>query len=278
MSDNVLLTEESVEAIQQHMDEVSNFALNTGRAPLSTRSATPGAMLRGYLMQGVSRGQMALCALVSRRPEYRCFKIDLAGVIYTNYPTGDSRFQLRFYKDGATWFDTAILDVDNLTAGALLEAISYASADPNTGDQQLPTDCMVAALGHPTQHTNMQPNDELYPAIPSTYQPGDLIDSKIGSWVFGIHNASLPDGFDVDLLFSFDADDPVQLAGPGVMTLYEVYDVPTGEIIVVTDVMEVASPSPLRGGTKIVVGFFDDVGYGIVSAHPREYLFEQDYV
>ena len=276
MSDHTL-TSESIDVIQETVDTVQRMFPFGAKTGILSPEPSSSSNLRGYLLQGVSRGQKALCAITARRPEYRCYKIDLAGIVYTNDPDSESKFQLRFKKDGATWFDTDILTVADLTIGKLLHAISNASM--LLGSQNgIQTTKMLGTLGHPFQATHLINNDELYPSLPSTYKLGDYIDSKTGSWLFAIHRDALPVDpivFDIDLLFTIDAANPVQLVGPAVMTLYEIFDCPTTIILPVTDVFDVASPTPLRPGTKVILSYFDDVGYGITNAYPREYLFEQ---
>src|SRR3990167_1902343 len=281
------LDDESISVIQETVTRVNKsglFSEKHGEAK-STHLQGSSTFLRGYLMQGVSNGQSALCHLFTRRPEYRMFKIDLAGIIYEHTdPELDGRFQLRFKKGTVdangvvtfdTWFDTAILPITDLVIGKLLDAVVTASVDPVTMAAKIPMKTLTGALGHPISATNMVFNDELYPEKPEDYHQGDMIHSNIGSWIFGIHRSVLPEEFDIDLLFSTDADNPVQLSGPAVMTLYEIADTPTNSFITVYDAMDVAAPTPLRGGTKVLLAPFDDMGYGIISANPREYLFTQ---
>jgi hypothetical protein len=142
---------------------------------------------------------------------------------------------------------------------------------------------MLGALGHPTQHTLLIPNDELYPSVSGLYKRGDLIDSKIGSWVFSIDRAFLPpkdEDFDIKLLMSTSTDPTkaVEFSGPAFMTKYEIKTAPTTRYEVATDIYEVASPTPLRGGSLVTLGYFEDIGYGIIGSNVREYLFEQEAV
>lgn len=270
-----ILSNEDVNILQETIDTVNQLAPFSSRVEEPQNLQLGGSLRRGYLMQSVSRGQQARVALISRRHAYRVFKIDLAGVIYLNHPDGDSKFQLRFTREGDTWFDTDILTVEGLTIVELLRQISQSA--PDSG---LPLKGLTGALGHPTQHSLLVKNSDLYPELPDTYKDGDMIDSLTGSWIFGIHRSLLPredTDFDVQLLFTVDGDDSVQLNGPAVMTIHEIRDCPTGQSVNVTDVMEVAQPTPLRGGSLVVLGPFDDVGYGIIAANPREYLFQLDY-
>lgn len=276
MADNYLLTEQSVKSIQTLMDDFYRSTQYTGNQSGAESGRQSNTAIRGYLCQGVSRGQKALCCVVSHRPEFQSFKIDLAGVIYTNHPDGESSFKLRCYRNDdsgtkITWFDTAVMTISDLTAANIIYELIQGSSG------ELQREAFIGALGHPFRATNLIDNDELYPSAPADYQIGDIIESKIGSWLISINRASLPEGFDMDLLFSVSDDESVNLAGPAVMTLYETADVPTGELAIVTDVMDVASPTPLRGGTKIAAVYFGDVGYGIIAANPREYLFEQKW-
>lgn len=281
-----LIDDAGLAVIQETVDKVDQLAPFSGTQQLPKNPQHSRALIRGYLMQSVSQGQQALVALVSRQPQYMSFKIDLAGVIYLNHPDGDSRFKLRFRQGENVLFDVpndGALSVEELTAGELIKAI-HKAADPLTqqGDfiVVLPREEMLGALGHPTQHTLLILNDDIYPLPPDNYKYGDMIDSHIGSWIFCLPRHRLPqngEGFNVQLLFSLDPDDPVQLNGPAVMTIHEIHDVPTGKVEIVTDVMELAQPSPLRGGTMVVLGYFEDCGYGIVAANPREYLFRLDF-
>lgn len=244
----------------------------------SSESSTPFgnySPLKGYLMQSVSRGEQALCHIFKKNTAFRCWKIDLAGVIYLNHPDGDSRFQLRFTLD-ADVFDSEIIEVEDLTIPRLCEIIS------RVGNGLFKQKDMLGALGHPTQHPFLVPNSDLYPELPSdhNFQKNDLIDSLIGSWIFGIPRSAFEGYTDVDieLLFTVDGSSSVQINGPAVMTIHEIHDCPTNDFKVVQDIMEVAQPTPLRGGTRVALLPFDDIGcYGIISANPREYLFRLDF-
>lgn len=279
MSNNYLITEAGLDTLADMKDRLDAIAPFTNQHLGNTnqssgdRSVSP---IRGYLMQPISRGGSGLCAVVRRRPEYRSWKIDVAGIIFTD-PT-DSRFQLRFTKDGNFWFDTVILSI-NSSIGEILDAIHIGSSTGASVPVFLRRS-MTGALGNPTQATNMVINDDLYPVRPDTYKLGDLIDSKIGSWIFSIHNNSLPQNvtYDIELLFTLSGDPnvtPVELNGPAVMTIEEISDTPTDEQIVVTDILDLPNPSPLRGGAKVVAIPMPDVGYGIIAAYPRDLFMEQ---
>lgn len=267
-----ILSNEDVDIVQEGLDHIFQLAPFSSKQPVHDRDPQGGSLLRGYLMQSLSQGETARVALMARRREYRTYKIDLAGVIYLNHPDGDSKFQLRFMDNRDVWFDTPILTVEDLTIGELLRQISQAAPD-----SAIPINGMLGALGHPTQHTQLVNNSDLYPVLDDDYQPGDMIDSLIGSWIFSIHRQFLPQALDIQLLFTVDGDDSVQLNGPAVMTIHEIHDAPTNNSMIVTDVMEIAQPTPLRGGTRVILGPFDDIGYGVIAANPREYLFPLDY-
>lgn len=272
---NYLITEEGMNTLDdlvQRVDALSPFTNQNLQQPQSDVGDKAASAVRGYLMQPISQGGSGLCALVSRRPEYRSWKIDVAGIIYTD--STDSRFQLRFTRNDDFWFDTEILSVNDCTIQDLITAIAAAS------NGVLLQKAMTGALGNPTQATSIEINDDLYPSLPSDYRIGDMIDSRIGSWIFSIHRNLLPDSdtYDIDLLFTLSGDplvEPVELNGPAVMTLEEIKDTPTGEYRVVTDVLDLPNPSPLRGGSKVVAVPMADVGYGIIAAYPRDLFMEQ---
>jgi hypothetical protein len=277
---NYLVTEDGMRTLDDMKDRLdalspfTNHNLQQPQSDVGDKSASP---IRGYMMQPISRGNSGLCALVSRRPEYRTWKIDVAGIIYTD--ATESRFQLRFTRDGDPWFDTDVLTVGDCTIQDLIGAISNGSA---TGASLpvFPRQSMIGCLGNPTQATNLVINDDLYPELPSNYKIGDMIDARIGSWIFSIHRNALPQNvdYDIDLLFTLSGDplvEPVELNGPAVMTLEEIKDTPTGEFRIVTDVLDLPNPSPIQGGSKVVALPMPDVGYGIVAAYPRDLLMEQ---
>lgn len=279
---NYLITEDglaTLDDMKARLDALAPFSNRTDQGPDDN---TPVGPVRGYLMQPISSGGSGLCALVSRRQEYRSWKIDLIGILIENTT---SSFKLRFSKgiDPVTqakilWFDTERLPVLNLTIQKLISAISTASILNNVA--QIPQRTMLGGLGHPVQATNLVPNDDLYPILPTTYKVGDLIDSKIASWIFSIPCAVTlvgdPD-YDIDLLFTLEEGlEPVQLDGPAVMTIQEISDTPTGETLVVTDIMDLPRPTPLQGGSKIVATPFADIGYGIIAAYPRDLFMEQE--
>lgn len=287
-----LIDNAGLQVIQQTVDTVNQMAPFAQRQLLPNNPQRNPSLLRGYLMQPVSRGEQALVALTTRRPEYITFKIDLAGVIYLNHPDGDSSFKLQFLVDGDVWFEApnpqSGLNLDSIPLSGLditrfAEIISQSSvAVGQSGSPAIPVYCMRLALGHPTKHSSLVNNPDLYPAITQGTNPDSdgYIHSLIGSWIFSISRDCLPrNGFDFSarLLFSLDPDEPVQLNGPAVMTIHEIHDVPTYQFQIATDVMEVAQPTPLRGGTLVTLGYFEDIGYGIVAANPREYLFQLDY-
>lgn len=274
---NFLITEEGVNDLvdmKQRLDALAPFSVST---PGQGDSERPISNIRGYLMQPISRGASGLCALVSRRQDFRSFKIDLAGIIYKDQPSLQALFQLRFTRNDSTWFTTKALSANNLPVVDLLYEIERAST-PASGSPAISMEGMNGALGNPVYATALVVNEDLYPAVDANYKYQDLITSQIGSWIFSIHRSYLPDNpadFDVNLLFTLNGDTPVQLNGPAVMTLTEIPDTPTGASVLVTDIMDIARPSPLVGGTLIAAIPFEDVGYGIISANPREYFFEQ---
>lgn len=274
MDDSYELSSDSIPVIQDTIDRVRQLSAFDSRIPGNNSNHSIDPFLRGYLLQGVSRGQSALCSLVTRDASYRSFKVDLAGIMFEDTTSNTSKFKLRFIKnDGSgssvTWFDTAELAVEGLTASLLKDEIVIASnGDISSSD-------LLTDLGHPITSNLLIDNDELYPTPTLSPTSGYEIDSKIGSWIFAIRADILPNGFDVNLLFSLSLTEPVHIYGPAVMTLYEISDVPSFIYIPVTDVLDVASPTPLRGGTKVVLAYFGDVGYGIIAANPREYLFTQ---
>lgn len=269
MEDAVLLPESSVDLLQDTVDIVRKAGLFGLKSGLAEQSMVKNYSMKGYLCQSISRGQEGLCSIYVKDPIYKTYKIDLAGVIYTNYPDLESKFQLRFYKEGATWFDTDPLTVDNLTCDKIIAAID--------AQGQIRTKGMLADLGHPFSSTELIPNEDLYPEVPSDYKPVSMLQSKMGSWVISFLSADLPEGFDIDLLFTVSSSDPIQLSGPAVMTLHEISDRPLNEYTTVTDCLDLASPTPLRGGTKVILSTFEDVGLGIIAANPREYFFEEQY-
>jgi hypothetical protein len=154
----------------------------------------------------------------------------------------------------------------------LLETIVTSS------DGKVNPEWLIGDLGHPVYSQLIVQNSDLYPELDVDYEDGDVIPSKIGSWVFGYLKTKMPEGIDVDLKFTVDADEPIQLVGPAVMTLFKIPDAPTGQVVEVTDVFGLAQPTPLRGGCPVVLANFDDVGLGIIASYPREYLFEQEWV
>lgn len=227
-------------------------------------------------MQGVSGGQDAACLLVNRQKEYRTWKIDLSGIIYHfTDETLESRFQLRFSKNGDTWFDTEVLPVRDLSGHLLASKIVEASSI-NGAAPLIPYQGLRGWLGHPVESELIVNNDELIPDWPVTWYPGYKVPSEVGSWLISFNKSILPEGFDIDLLFSNDESNPVQLAGPAIMVLYEIAETPTSEIVIATDIMGVPSPTPLRAGTLVVCGPFGDVDYGIIAAYPKEYLFTEE--
>lgn len=274
---NYLVTEDGMRTLddmKERLDSLSPFTNQNLQQPQSDVGDKSASAIRGYMMQPISRGYSGLCAVVSRRPEYRTWKLDIAGVIFTE---DVARFQLRFTRDGDFWFDTAILDVTS-TIQEVITAISNGSVV--AGVPLFPRQSFIGCLGNPTQATNMQINDDLYPLLPATYQMGDMIESKIGSWIFSIHRNTLPQNveYDIDLLFTLSDDPdilPVELNGPAVMTLEEINDTPTGEYRIVTDILDLPNPSPIRGGSKVVALPMPDIGYGIVAAYPRDLFMEQ---
>lgn len=276
---NYLVTEEGMRTLDDMKDRLDGLAPFTHQGLVQSQPESgdrSAQAIRGYLMQPISQGSSGLCALVSRRPEYRTWKIDVAGIIYTD--STDSRFQLRFTKNDVFWFDTEILSVNDCTIQDLITAIVNGSVV--NGVPQFPRQSMIGCLGNPTKATHLVNNDDLYPELPATYKLGDQIDSRIGSWIFSIHRNNLPTNvdYDIDLLFTLSGDplvEPVELNGPAVMTLEEIKDTPTGEFIVVTDVLDLPNPSPLRGGSKVVAVPMADIGYGIVAAYPRDLFMEQ---
>jgi len=224
-------------------------------------------LLRGYLVQGVSRGQSALMSVYIRKAYQTTFKIDLAGILYNG-----SKFKLKLYKDLGNsqlqdWFTTDVLDVDSLTKDVLLDKLISASGGI-LSVRNTETD-----LGHPFKSSLLVKNDELFPEPSTSWQPPQPLSSLTGSWVFSIANHVSDKPIKVKLFFDASGNGPLQLAGPAVMTLYQVSDSPSGTYQVVTDVLDVASPTPLRAGTKVVAGPFGDIGYGIIAANPREYVF-----
>lgn len=283
MPDNYLLTEQAVQDLSDMKERLDTATLFSGGARPQEELTRSSPAIRGYLMQGLSRGQSALCALVTRQPEYKSFKIDLAGVIYTNHPDGDSKFKLRFKKWDANaqawagWFDTESLSVEDLKIGDVLAEISSASINPISGARAISSHTMLGILGHPAESTSMVVNDEIYPTLSPRYRLGDQIESKTGCWIFSVHRSVSDVDFDVDLLFSVSPDAPVNLNGPAVMTIQEIADTPNYRFETVFDAMDVASPTPLRAGSKIAAVHFEDIGYGVISANVREYLFEQLY-
>lgn len=268
MGENYLITEEGMRVLddmKDRLDSIAPHSVHTEQPPDSVRPSDP---LRGYLMQPISRGGSGLCAVVTRRPEYRSWKLDLAGIIYIGADEG--RFQLRFTKDGDFWFDTSILGME-CTIGELIAAITDASGG------EIDRRAVIGCLGNPTQATNLVINDDLYPAIQPPFRVGQMIDSKIGSWIFAIHRSFTFD-YDIDLLFTLSTDPdvvPVQLNGPAVMTLEEIKDSPTGNVVQVTDILDIPSPTPLQGGSKVVCIPFADIDYGIIAAYPRDLFMEQ---
>lgn len=274
------ITEASVAVIQETVDNVrtlSPFAAKTG---IEGSIGSNPSLLRGYLMQPVSRGGKGLVSLVSRRLEYRTWKIDLSGVLFAFHPDHETQFMLRFKRNGDTWFDTQPMDASDLPIYELIERISTDSLNRATSNVQIPKNKMLGALGNPTKHTLIVQNDDLLPELPVRFQRGDIIDSRIGSWIFSIHRSILPDkdeDFEVLLLFLSDPVNPV-IIDPGAsataIAIYEISDSPTGNVIVATDTLDVASPTPLTGGSKVVLGYFDDLGAGILTVNAREYLFE----
>lgn len=279
-----LIDDAGIDVLQEVADIVFQSAPFTLQSGMPSNPGTTAPLLRGYLMQPVSRGERALVALVSRRPEYRTFKIDLAGIIYYNYPDIDSKFQLRLKRNGATWFDTEPLTIENLSSVDIIKAISTASQSLTSRVQQtiqIPLNTMMGFLGHPTQHSLIQNNSDLYPEYPNPHDPLEWVDSKIGSWIISIHRSVLPPldvDFDIELSFTVTGDELVQLVGPSVMTIREEKDMPNNSFIVATDVLDMVPATKLAGGSKVVVGNFEDVGYGIVSASPRPMFREQDYL
>lgn len=271
MSDDLYVDSETIGVIQETVDTVRQMNPFGVQTPLGKLDSVQDLLLRGYLMQGVSRGQQAACSIYQRQDFLRCFKIDLAGIIFEGL-TVPSSFALRFYRKGRAWFDTDPLLVGDLEINKLLDEIARASGGA------IKRNSIIGDLGHPTKSSFIVRNDELFPTAPTSYKAGDKLSSKIGSWVFGFDRKTLPEGFDVKLLFRINGTKPINLAGPAVMTLYEIKDSPTGQILIVTDVMEVMSPTPLRGGTRVTLGYFGDIGYGIIAANPREYLFTQQVV
>lgn len=270
--DNFLVTEEGIRDLTDVKRRVDALAPFSQESPLTPDNASSFGPVRGYLMQPISRGGSGLCALVTRRPEYRSWKIDLAGIIFIG--GSESRFQLRFTRDGVLWFDTDIFVVNDTPIQTLVSSIVNGSVV--NGAPLISRQSIEGCLGNPTFATNLVINDDLYPELPAAYNIGDEIESRIGSWIFSIHN-SIPD-YDIDLLFTTDPDpaaDPVTLEGPAVMTLEEIPDTPTGEYIVATDILNLPSPSPLQGGAFVVAIPFPDIGYGVIAAYPRDLFMEQ---
>lgn len=263
-----MLDNESVGVIQDTVDTVRKIAPFGIKIPEGQSLPQWSYLARGYLLQPVSRGQEALVSIVSTTCPYKCWKLDIAGIVFEDKQT-DSRFQLKFYKDNKDWFTTDPISIADLTSKAFYDKLSGAA----TGYVQ--KKLIKTDLGHPVQSPHMVANDDLYPELPTGYKRGDSIDSLIGSWIFGIHKSVIPKDvkITVGLLFSLNSNPPVTLQGPSVMTIHEIADGPIDEYVVATDVMDVASPTPLRGGTKVVLANFGDVGWGIIAANPREYLF-----
>lgn len=272
----VSLTDDSIEPIQMAVDYARR------NSPFKNTSSSDVAVggsnfIRGYLMQGVSSGQGAAMQVATKQDNLLAYKIDLAGVAY-EFPDGqfNSQFILQFYANGAEWFRTDKITVNNLSGLDIVDAILLGAQSLPQGERLQPSD-VHGWLGHPLKSPLLVDNRELNPAFPSDWQPGDDIPSKIGSWIIAFERQYLPTGFDVKFRFTLAQQGSVQLAGPAVITMMPITSIPNNEVVTVYDVLDIASPTPLRGGTLVVCAPFSDVGYGIIAANPREYLFTQTY-
>lgn len=272
------LDDMGVDSINETIDIVHSIAPFTHRSPLESKDVNRNSPnIHGYLMQPLSNGGSALCACTVKNRVYRSFHLNLAGIIWSSLtptPQNVATFKLRFYRAGDIWFDTQAFTIRQLSILDLINQISLSSVDAN-GQPQFPTLFMTGALGHPALSAYIVDNDDLYPTVPDGYRSGDMKQALIGSWLFCIHRAKLPTRFDVKLLFDINGANPVELKGPSVMTITEVDDIPTGQFEIVHDVLNIARPTPLQGGTKIAAIPFEGTGYGVVAANPREYFFEQ---
>lgn len=220
---------------------------------------------RGILLQDLT-AQGGLAALISVA-SYPVFRLEVIGRNTIVADPALPKFKIKGMFKGQTLFETNLIDIiqtDSALQGSII-AGSFA-----VGQGISPSDIHVT-LGNPYR------DQDLIQAGNVTTDLAGKRSSGIGVWLIHFQGPRfLPGTMQLSLSDTDGHTDVQYLPMNGLtnlrLTRLEEADTLTREIVF--DPYYLGEPTPLRAGTMVTLQYFQDRGYGVIGAGPRNLYFQ----
>lgn len=216
---------------------------------LNTRPSTRNFASRAYLVQAIGKNETGLAIELARSTVIPTFKIDLL-----------SSYFILTYTLNITCSNPLISATLTLTESTSALELNTALQSIGINEDEISIGLSsMAYLGL----VNNDRNSETYGSYINEFQDvncychlisflGRFINSDIN---LSIENVLIPGELNLNMA-----------------VVNKTYDLWTGNLIYVTDVLDLPNPNPLTPGTKVIVNPFEDVEYGIVAAIQKNFM------
>jgi hypothetical protein len=252
--DGVLIASSSVPRIDSAVRWVEQYGDNLIGAKQKVPTNKPALpnLIRGWLMQDLAQGEVALLNYAIRKQNVHSFQIALFGL--WDLSNFSFRLQLRF--GNTTIGTTSLIGQGGVaTADDVKQALHLATA--------IPLDRMLVGLGNPAYSTLGNSNSLSEVAADS---------AGIFSYPTAVWNITFLDYENqVGLELLVLDNNGGLISGSSIIVSLRTKDVATNYHVPVFDPYDLPLKAPLKRGSKVIAQWFSDAGYGVVGAMGKDF-------
>ena len=263
MSGN-LLSDRSV----NDLGEVLDWFRNVGPAGLPQphspenprRVEKPHYNLRGHLLQDLAGNETALFAQVVRVPTDNSWQVDLFGL----WNASDLGFTLQLkYDETSIWTTAPIASPNGLASAEDVQAAIVAASGMAESD-------VVVSFGNPTYSPHFQ--DNTFFDVPDGNNPsGAILENNVGTWLIHLRSIDNPA---YSLVARQTSGGLIQ--DTSVVVSRKTFEKFTGYTDICFDAFGQSRSAPIRAGSKVILMWFYDSGYGVVGASQKDFAVLED--